>query len=95
MIPPFSFSQIPKIIFGPGKISTAPGIAASIGRNVLVVASPSFVRNAAKFDALAGELEKRSMRVTRLEIGGEPSPDFIDAAVEDLDGRNINVVIAV
>lgn len=95
MIQPFSFSGIPRILFGPGGFDGLDQIVGEFGRKALVVTGTSSLDRSGNWDRLASRLRKGSIQYDRVTVEGEPSPDFIDSAASAFRDREIQVVLAV
>ncbi len=95
MIHPFSFSGVPRILFGPGGFDGLDRIVREFGRKALVVTGTSSLDRSGNWDRLASRLRKGSIPYDRVIVKGEPSPDFIDSTVSAFRDRDIQVVLAV
>jgi alcohol dehydrogenase class IV len=95
MIHPFSFSGVPRIVFGPGGFDGLDRIVREFGRKALVVTGASSLDRSGKWDRLESRLRKEAILYERVTVEGEPSPDFIDSAVSAFRDRKIQVVLAV
>jgi len=91
----FSFISPPKILFGPGTIEKLGVIAASFGKQALVLRSRSMARNNERWDGIARDLAKHSIEFHALDIHGEPSPEIVDTAVREYGKAGIETVIAI
>jgi len=91
----FSFTRMPEIHFGPGKLSLLPRLVGQRGKNVLLVTgSASFVRSP-RYLALTDELAKAGIRIFHCSVSGEPSPDFVDTTVASLRDEGIACVVGI
>ena len=95
MIPSFNFSRIPTIHFGAGKFSSLDTIISNIGKTVLMVTGARSLESSGKKDSIDQTLKKQSITPLYLQIGGEPSPDFIDDAVSRFKDAGIDMVCAI
>jgi alcohol dehydrogenase class IV len=95
MIRPFVFSGVPRILFGPGEFGRLDRITKERGNPVLVVTGAASLERSGKWDELAESLEKASIRYDRVQMEGEPSPDFVDRVVSRFREKGIQVVLAV
>lgn len=90
----FSFSSLPRLHFGSGKLSQLPGIVASFGKTLLLVSGKNTFSREPRllnlFDQTASPFT-----MYRAVIETEPSPSMIDAIVNENADRGIQVVIAV
>ena len=86
----FNVTAIPKLIFGPGRITEAATLAAEYSAPVLLVTGRR------SFDAavdLTKALDEKNLPYERIVVQGEPSPAIVDEAVTA--HRKTGVVIAV
>ncbi|MHA2182799.1 MAG: iron-containing alcohol dehydrogenase [Promethearchaeota archaeon] len=95
MIPPFNFSRIPNIVFGPGKLSELYEIIPKFGKNMLFVIGESSLKNSGKWAEIRSELERKSFHYSLISISGEPSPLFIDDSVQQFQKKNIELVVGI
>ncbi|MEE4114117.1 MAG: iron-containing alcohol dehydrogenase [Desulfobacteraceae bacterium] len=95
MISAFSFSAMPRLIFGPGAAGRIGEIAASFGENVLLVTGSEALGRSGHLSRMLEDLETVGMHVHRCRIASEPSPVVVDQAVTDLKGKGVDVVLAV
>ncbi|MHC4552826.1 MAG: iron-containing alcohol dehydrogenase [Planctomycetota bacterium] len=95
VISDFSFSRIPKIIFGAGKFQVTADVAGGFGTAAVVVTGGRSLKQSGQLDHLLESLKQHAVDCYHYTISGEPSPEQIDAIVADAAGRQIDVVIAV
>lgn len=95
---PFSIARIPRILFGSGVIKQLPDIASMYGihcRILLFTGAKSFDK-ADWSAAIQTGLSQKGLDVLHAKAkGGEPSPDSVDAFVDEFKNENIDVVIAI
>ncbi|MFO7715267.1 iron-containing alcohol dehydrogenase [Desulfosarcina sp.] len=91
----FSFSPMPRLIFGAGSHCKLGAIAASFGGNALLVTGMGALERSGYLALLLENLETAGVHVAQCRIAGEPSPAMVDAAVTDLSGKTVDVVLAV
>ena len=91
----FTFGRCPRIVFGAGTFREAGAIAGDLGRKVLLVTGAHSLRDSGRLAALLEDLERRSIDHVHVAVRGEPSPDFVDAAVRENRGTGMDVVLAV
>ncbi len=91
----FETSIPQKIIFGAGRFSLLDKVMRRLGRNALLVTGAGFPDRMRQWDDLLDALEKEKMNVFHIEVAGEPSPEFVDGAVEKFRGTMINVVAGI
>jgi alcohol dehydrogenase class IV len=95
MVKSFSFSRIPKIIFGNGKISELPGLAKAYGNDILLVTGAhSFIRSK-HGEYLLNTFDIAGIQYHIAPINHEPSPEMIDHAVVRCRNLNIRLVVAI
>jgi len=95
MVKPFSFSRLPLIHFGQGKISLLPGVAAGIGKSALVVTGiPTFPESPAG-KKLFFSLEEKGIKMSFIAVESEPSPSIVDGVVSEYYTGKPDMVIAI
>lgn len=95
LIPAFEISALPAIVFGDGVRRRLPQLAARFGGRVLMVTGKSsFVDSAAWPELLAG-LRDAGLQHVQVSIGGEPSPQTVDALAGQFRTAHIDVVIGI
>ena len=80
---PFAVTRLPRIVFGAGRISELPAIAAGYGTRVLLVTGGRSFRDGPAWAPLVAGLEAAGLAWDHLAVAGEPSPDLVDGAVAD------------
>ena len=95
MIPPFNFASLPHIVFGCGRISSLGEMVARYGRNALLLTGGHSFVESDHWKHLKQDLVERKVRFLHQRCVGEPSPEQVDQAVEELRGENISVVVAI
>jgi len=95
MISAFNFSAMPRLIFGPGTIGRIGEIAASFGKNALLVTGSEALERSGHLSRIMGDLKTVGMHVHKCCITGEPSPVMVDQAVTDGKVKGVDVVLAV
>ncbi|MDQ2999757.1 MAG: iron-containing alcohol dehydrogenase [Fibrobacterota bacterium] len=91
----FSFSRIPPVHFGAGKLSDLSKVAAGFGTEALLITGASSLKTAGRMDAIYEDLRKAGLHFHSLVIDAEPSTDFIDSTCALLKGRGFQVVIGI
>jgi len=92
---PFSLSLFPRIEFGTGKINLVPQLIASYGRRVLLITGKQSFCQSQHWNKLTAELEQRQIQWFHITITGEPSPNFVDAAVRQFFQDKIQCIVAI
>lgn len=95
MIHPFSFSRIPHIIFGAGKLNELCNIIPEFGNNVLLVIGRSSLKQSGKWNKINSNLENKSINFSSVTVSGEPSPTFIDDIVAEYRNKNLDLVVGI
>lgn len=91
----FSIARLPRIEFGPGARGRLPELAALFGRRVLLVTGGRSLLEGPFWPELEAGFASANLYLTVHRVGGEPSPDEIDAAVQRYRERDISVVVAI
>ncbi|MBN3035284.1 MAG: iron-containing alcohol dehydrogenase [Bacteroidales bacterium] len=91
----FHLAPFPELHFGEGCFSKTAQIVAGLGRNVLVVTGKKFLKEAGHLNRLIAAFRELQVRQEILSVGGEPSPELIDQAVEAVRQYGTEVVVAV
>ena len=95
MIPAFSISRLPRIVFGPGTFSDVPELLAGHGRHALIVTGDRSFREGPSWQFLTDALAELGVRYYSLSVKGEPSPQFVDESVSEFHAAGIDVVLGV
>lgn len=91
----FSIGKLPRIEFGEGSFEKLPALVAAWGQRALLVTGARSFRGSPRFARLLEALEAAGISSRHLEIGGEPSPADVDAAVARFHPEGVDVVLAV
>lgn len=95
MIESFTFSALPKIIFGNGSFSRLPGLIKGYGPNAIIVTGKKSFRESSHNTFLLQEMDASGIKHKTIIIPGEPSPEMIDNAAEQLRSFNACVVVSI
>jgi alcohol dehydrogenase class IV len=95
VIPEFSISCLPRIIFGEGTLRQVPIIAASFGKRALLITGGHSLRDSACWAGLTAGLRTQGVLWDELRIQDEPSPQLVDEAVRTARGSQIEVVVGI
>lgn len=95
MVGHFSFSRLPAIHFGPGKIDLLTSIAPEFGRSALLVTGSSSFIKSEKGEEILRSLSLKGIQVRKTVISGEPSPSVVDKAVSENSSSIPDVVIGI
>jgi alcohol dehydrogenase class IV len=77
----FGVSRLPRIVFGAGRITELPAIAAGFGSRMLLVTGGRSFRDGPAWAPLLAGLAAAGVSWNHLPVAGEPSPDLVDGAV--------------
>lgn len=95
MIGPFSVSRLPEILFGAGAVAALPDRIAAFGRRFLLVTGARSLKESRRWPPLREALHGKRLVWVPLVVSGEPSPDFVDAAVEEHRGAGFEAVVGI
>jgi alcohol dehydrogenase class IV len=95
VIPEFSISCLPRIIFGEGTLRQVPIIAASFGKRALLITGGHSLRDSSHWAGLTAGLHTQGVSWEELRIQDEPSPQLVDEAVRTARGSQIEVVVGI
>ncbi len=95
MIKAFEFSSIPKIVFGPGSLSSLPSQVSQFGTNVLIITGQRFLIKTGFLDKITRSLKTNTKSIYIEKIATEPSPQMIDLISGLYHSKNIHVVVAI
>ena len=95
MIPSFTISRLPRIVFGAGTIARVPDLAPEFGRNALIITGASSFRRTEHWAALQAAMTERGIVWRDVAVSGEPSPQLVDDAVAAFKTEAIDVVIGI
>ncbi len=91
----FSVSRLPRIEFGPGKISLLPELSSQYGNKILFITGGNFLKNSPYWQRLIEGFEAKKLRLLHYSCDAEPSPSLVDKAVKQFANENVDVVVAV
>ena len=95
MIPAFTISRLPAIIFGEGTLAQVPGYAASFGRRALLVTGARSFRESRYWGSFTDGLRRERITWEAMYVDGEPSPRMVDDAVRAWRNSTVDVVIGI
>lgn len=95
MIPSFSLSRLPRVLFGPGTRAKLPELIKAYGQRALVVTGARSFQDSPHWRDLQAALEAAAVEWTLVNVAGEPSPQFVDAVVARERGRAWSVVVGI
>ena len=91
----FSVSRLPRIVFGAGVFQRLPAIVSEYGKQLLIVTGGQSLRQSARWPQLLRDLNAAGFRLQDIKVEGEPSPQFVDAAVTAYRAQGIDVVLGI
>ena len=94
IIPPFSISRLPRILYGAGRINEVPALAAAYGQNALLITGKHSFCSTPRWPRFTQALEERGMGWHHFIVADEPSPTLVDEAVSHFRAEHVDVVIA-
>ena len=92
---PFSIARLPRIEFGCGAFSRTAELTAQFGRRALIVTGASSFPASERWHQLLQQLSTLGISYEHVTIDGEPSPEMVDAAVDEYAAANIEVVVGI
>ena len=95
MVKPFSFSKLPLIHFGPGKLNLLPGLIPRFGKKIIIVSNERSFTGTKAASGLFEKLERNDISFSVLSIPGEPSPEMVDAATARFRSEKIDAVVSI
>ncbi len=93
MFPSFNLARLPRIEFGPGTRLRVAALAARYGRRTLLITGQSSFETSPAAQQMMGSLEQAGITIIHKRVSGEPSPEWVDHVVAELQGEHINCVI--
>lgn len=91
----FSIARLPRIIFAPGAINQLPEICLGYGNRVLLVTGAASFINSEHFKTLTAGFSSLNISFEQCAIPGEPSPQLIDALVNQYKDDRFDVVLGI
>ncbi len=95
MILPFEFASIPKIIFGPGKLSDLFNIIPSFGNNVLFVIGESSLKKSGTWEKIIENMETLGITSSHVSVSSEPSPSLVDEYAMQYRRESLDVIVSI
>ncbi len=95
VIPAFSIARLPRIEFGAGSIRKLPVIAAQYGKRLLIVTGAASFTSSVAGENLFRELQATGFSWEIRRVSEEPSPQWVDATVAELQGGHFDAVIGI
>lgn len=91
----FSIARLPRIEFGAGAVSRLPSIVRGYGRQVLLVTGARSFREGPHWERLAHGLVAQGINWQHCRVEGEPTPELVDATVQQYAGEGIECVLGI
>jgi len=95
MIAQFSFTPVPEIRFGAGRLGELPELIRRYGRRPLIVLGGQSFARSRHWQTVADGLDRAGCSFESVHFTGEPSPEAIDAAVRQFASAGIDAVVAI
>lgn len=95
MIPPFTVSRLPCIVFGEGALAQVPIRATTFGKRALLVTGGHSFRDSLYWESLASGFRAQGVTWEVMTVEGEPSPRLVDDAVSAWRGAQIDVIVGI
>lgn len=95
MIQPFSIARLPRIEFGAGSIAKLPGLIGQYGQRALLVTGQHSLTASSHWPALLAALEKAGICWEHIPVDDEPSPQLVDAAVQQFHNTDLKIVVGI
>lgn len=91
----FVLSRLPRILFGSGRIAELPGLIREFGTRVLLITGERSFRASPYKESLFTGLEQHGITCRQETVAGEPSPQWVDDAVNRHHPSDIDVVVGI
>jgi alcohol dehydrogenase class IV len=91
----FSFSRMPEVLFGAGKLALLPRLIGQYGKTVLLLTGSSSFVSSPHCRRLMDDLTKADIRTFHCSVSGEPSPEFVDTTVMRYREEGIGCVVGI
>jgi alcohol dehydrogenase class IV len=95
MVSYFTFSRLPEIHFGIGKLEIIPKKIKQFGNKVLLVTGKSSFIKSKKGEWLINKLGSENITVEIVQVAAEPSVSFIDEVCKFHRKQNFNAILAI
>ncbi|MEW6515465.1 MAG: iron-containing alcohol dehydrogenase [candidate division FCPU426 bacterium] len=95
VIPSFSLGRSPKILFGAGTRRELATEMGRFGRRALVVTGHASLRRSPGWKEWQETWKDAGLTVRELAVSGEPEAAWVDAAVKQLAGTGLELVVAI
>ncbi len=94
-VPSFAIARLPRVIFGSGRRSEIPAVAAGFGRRALLVTGARSLQATPAWAEITSGMAAAGMDWDHLAVHGEPSPELVDEAVAARRSSPPDVVVGI
>lgn len=94
-MPSFTFSRMPRIIFGAGTFERLSEIIRQFGTTALIITGGKSLAKSGRLESLLEALKKNKINSFHYSLSGEPSPEFVDKIVSEVSRSTVDVVAAI
>ncbi|MCB1774770.1 MAG: iron-containing alcohol dehydrogenase [Gammaproteobacteria bacterium] len=91
----FEVARLPEIHFGSGTFDRLPEILQRYGRSVLLVTGAASLQRTPRWQRLLDAIDAAGLQWQHVAVGGEPTPELVDGAVERFAATAIDVVAGI
>lgn len=91
----FTFTGMPRLLFGAGQLGKLAGAVGPYGQNVLLLTGATALARSGHLTGIAQDLEVAGIRVQHRRVCDEPSPAAVDDIVADFRGTALDLVLAI
>lgn len=95
VIQPFSFTRMPRIIFGAGTLGRLSEIIGQFGTTAVIITGKKSLAATGSLETVLDALKKNKINAFHYALSGEPSPDYVDTIASELSHTKIDVVVAI
>ena len=95
VIPRFSFSGVPHIVYGAGSFHELTGHIKKFGSRIILVTGGSSLARSGRLEILMMLLKRGPVKTFPVAVKNEPSPELVDDAVAEYGREKIDAVLAV
>ena len=95
LIPSFTISRLPAILFGHGQVKQLPALVRQFGQQALLVTGARSFRQSPHWEGLVNGLAEAGVEYQAMTVSGEPSPAVVDEAVAKFLGHRVQVVVGI
>lgn len=95
MLKPFSFTGMPGLLFGPGRVAELGARTAAWGRHALLLTGAGSLARSGHLARIIDGLAASGVHVHHQSVAGEPSPEMVDGVVAEMKSSGVEVVVAV